>query len=240
MSPKPGLPVSEFRPEELLGTLSEAHAKLAPPVIYAQGDVGILASGARVAVLGPRRPTLPAIKRAVRFVEELSEDGVVLVSGMSEGIHMAVHGSALDSGARSIAVLVTGHDQVFPKTSEYLQRTLAVRNLVLSTVPRERMAQKSHFAQRDQLIALLADAVVVVEALPDSGTLATAREALRFGRPLFLMASILDDTRMTWPAELLGRGAQVLAEASQVLDILPSRGAPLVDESDSDSGAPTA
>lgn len=225
MSSNPTLPVLELASTELLGASNEALRRLAPPVIYAQGDLGVLASGARVAVLGSRRPTLPAIKRAVRFVEELEAEGVVVVSGMSEGIHTAVHGSALDCGARSIAVLATGHGQFFPKISEYLQRTLAARGLVLSSLPRELMASRDTYAKRDELIALVADAVVVVEAQPESGTLATARTVLRAGRPLFLMASILDDSRMEWPKALMAQGAQVLAEAGQVFEILPERGA---------------
>lgn len=225
MNSRPGLPVVELASSELLGASNEALGRMAPAVVYAQGDVGLLKSGARVAVLGARRPTLPAIKRAMRFVEELAEEGVLVVSGVSEGIHTAAHGAALDSGARSIAVLATGHDQVFPKISEYLQRTLATKGLVLSSLPRERMASRETFGKRDELIALVADAVVVVEAQPESGTLATARAALRAGRPLFLMASILDDPRLEWPKQLLAQGAQTLAEAGQVFEILPERGA---------------
>lgn len=224
MAPKPVVALDSFDPREVLGPLSPALAALAPPVVFAQGDRSVLTRGARVAVLGPRRPTLPAIKRAVRFVEELAEDGVVLVSGLSEGIHMAVHGSALDSGARTIAVLTTGHDVCFPKNNEHLQRVLGRTQLVLSSLPRERMASRETFARRDELIALVSDAVVVVEAQPDSGTLATARLALRSGRPLFFMASILEDTRLTWPAELVALGAQPFASAEQVLDTLPERG----------------
>lgn len=224
MSPNPPPPVVELSPVDLAGAASEAVLRLAPARIYAQGDVGVLASGARVAVLGSRRPSLPAIKRAMRFVEELSEEGVVIVSGVSEGIHTAVHGSALECGARSIAVLATGHDHAFPKISEYLQRTLVAKHLVLSSLPRATMASRETFSKRDELLAVVADAVVVVEAQPESGTLATARMALRAGRPLFLMASILDDPRLAWPKELIAQGAQALAEAGQVFDILPQRG----------------
>jgi len=215
---------------EGLAQLPEAARALVPAVVYAQGDLSLLRSKPRVAVLGSKRPSMPALKRAVRFARELTEDGVIVVSGMSEGVNTAAHGSALDSGGRSIAVLATGHDVCFPKTSEYLQRTLASKQLVLSGQPRGRMAQREGFVSRDQLIALISDAVVVVEAQDDSGTLRQAREALRFGRPLFLMASILEDPRLKWPAELLGQGAKTLAEAAQVLEVLPRSGEPSDEE----------
>lgn len=224
MSSKSVKPPFELDPASCLGPFDERLRALAPSVVYALGEVELLARGPRVAILGPRRPSVPAIKSAVWLVEELAADGVVLVSGLSEGLHMAVHGAALDCGARCIAVLATGHDVCFPKLVEYLQRTLAHKQLVLSSLPRPTMASRETFARRDALLALCADAAVVLEAQAGSGTLASARAMLRAGRALFLAPSIFEDPRQSWAGELLAQGARVMKQASEVLDVLPERG----------------
>lgn len=211
------------RAEELLGPLNEFERKYAPEQLYAQGRVELLRLMPRVAVVGSRRASPDGLKRAARVSKELAAENVLVVSGLAEGIDTAAHRAAIAAGGRTLAVVGTPLDQSYPKSNAELQGELAREHLLLSQFAPGQPVQRANFPLRNRLMALVADATVIVEARDGSGTIHQAWEAIRLGRPLFLMRSILDDRSIQWPQLILDHGAELLADTRQIFDILPAR-----------------
>src|SRR5690606_29559343 len=101
-----------------------------PPVLYALGDLGLLARPA-LAIVGSRNASAQGMRNAEAFARNLSAQGLCIVSGMALGIDTAAHRGALEAAGRSIAVLGCGIDIVYPKRNEALFRALATSGLVL-------------------------------------------------------------------------------------------------------------
>ena len=210
-----------FTPDEVLGPLGEVERKNAPKVLHGEGDLELLKSTCRVSIVGSREASTLGLKRAARLAKELVEAGVVVVSGLARGIDFAAHTSAMHHGGRTIAVLGTPLDETYPREHVALQREIAEKHLVVSQWASGNRAGKGAFPARNRTMALLTHATVVVEAGERSGTIHQGYEALRLGRPLFLMQSVYDNGH-AWSAEMVARyGAQVLSETSELLDVLP-------------------
>ncbi|MCI0587145.1 MAG: DNA-protecting protein DprA [Planctomycetes bacterium] len=215
-----------FTPEELLGPLNEVEQKNAPRALYVAGARGLLVEGRRVSLVGSRRGTKAGLDRAARFARALVERGVVVVSGLAEGIDTAAHRSALEAAGRTIAVLGTPLDQFFPAANRELQLRIMREHLAVSQFAPGSRVRPQWFPMRNRTMALLSDATVIVEAGEGSGTLHQGWEALRLGRPLFLAETTARDGRLRWPAEMVHYGAEVLAEdgLDVLFDALPQCG----------------
>ncbi|HEX5051774.1 MAG TPA: DNA-processing protein DprA [Planctomycetota bacterium] len=198
--------------EELLGPLNDVEKKNAPRELFVAGDVDLIRHGRRVSVVGSRAATKEGLARATKLSRLLVERGVVVVSGLAEGIDTAAHLAAIDAGGRTIAVLGTPLDQVFPAENRALQARIMREHLAVSQFEPGSAGGKKCFPMRNRTMALLSDATVVVEAGDGSGTLYQGWEALRLGRALFLLESVVKNSDLTWPAEMLAYGAEVLSE----------------------------
>jgi DNA processing protein len=120
-------------------------------------------------------------------------------------------------------VLGTPIDDVFPRSSSSLQAQIARDHLLVSEFPPGSAVSRGNFPRRNRTMALIADVSVIVEADESSGTVSQGWEALRLGRPLFLL-KLLVDSGLAWPREMLSYGACVLARPGDLLDVLPSDG----------------
>lgn len=215
-------------PEELLGPLNDVERKNAPNVLFAAGDITILERGARVSIVGTRKPSSEGAALARTFASSLASKGVVVVSGLAEGVDTAAHEGALAVAGRTIAVIGTPLDVAYPKLNAALQVRLASEQLVLSQFPQGRPTRPSDFPMRNRTMALLSDATVIIEAGDGSGTLHQGWEALRLGRPLFLPETAVQHGSLIWPKEFLKYGAIPIApdQLSVIFEYLPeSRGA---------------
>lgn len=201
-------------PAEVLGPLTEVEQKNAPQALYLAGDVSLLGQGPRVSVVGSRRATDDGLKRARFLARALVAHDMIVVSGLAEGIDTAAHEAAMEMGGRTIAVIGTPLDQVYPRENADLQARIAREHLVVSQFPPGTKTQPRSFPMRNRTMALLTDATVIVEAGEKSGTLHQGWEALRLGRQLFLMESVAKDPSLTWPAQFIHYGAQVLTRDS--------------------------
>jgi DNA processing protein len=202
----------ELTPEALLGPLNETERKHAPKVLYASGDLEILSRGGRVAIVGSRKASADGLKRASRLARLLSEQGVVVVSGLAEGIDTAAHEAAIRHGGRTIAVIGTPLDKAYPAKNRALQDEIARSHLLLSQFAPAHPVTKASFPQRNRTMALICDVSVIIEAGNSSGTLSQGWEALRLGRPLFIMRAVVEDVSLNWPREMLQYGAQILSD----------------------------
>jgi DNA processing protein len=213
--------MQSFRPDELLGPLNEVERKFAPAMIHVEGSVSLLSSGRRVAIVGSRKASDAGLKRAARLARLLATQGVTVLSGLAEGIDTAAHHSAMQHGGRTIAVLGTPLDQTYPKSNAALQLNIGRDHLLVSQFPVGQPIEKANFVLRNRTMALIANASVIVEAGDGSGTLSQGWEALRLGRPLFLMKSVVENPALTWPNEMLDYGAHILAEPEDLFELLP-------------------
>lgn len=205
--------------EELLGPLTAVEKRFAPTRLWTAGDRSLLTHHPRVAIVGTRTPTDEGVKRARRLVRELVKHDAIIVSGLAQGIDTIAHSTAMLEG-RTIAVIGTPLDDVFPRQNAMLQQRIATRDLLVSEFAPGTKVAKGNFPRRNRTMALIADASVIIEAGDGSGTLSQGWEALRLGRPLFFLRSLLE-ADLKWPQEMVKYGAQVLSKTEDLLELLP-------------------
>jgi DNA processing protein len=209
------------RTVDLLGPLNAVERKFVTDTLWTMGDAGLLMRHPRVAIVGTRRPSVEGERRTRRLVKELVNVGAVVVSGLAEGVDTVAHTQTLALGGKTIAVLGTSLDDVFPKANADLQKRIGESHLLVSEfAPGSRVA-KGNFPRRNRTMALLSDASVIIEAGATSGTVSQGWEAIRLGRPLFLLKSLVD-AGLDWPREMVDHGAFVLNDIGDLLDVLPT------------------
>lgn len=210
-----------YASEELLGPLNPQEALYAPKQLFAAGHQEWLRQQPRVALVGARKASPDGIKRTAKLARILVEHGAIIVSGLAEGIDAAAHTTTIDVRGRTIAVIGTPLSETYPARHRALQQRLMREHLVLSQFPEGYPTIRKNFPMRNRTMALVSDASVIVEASDRSGSLSQGWEALRLGRPLFLMASILDQPGLSWPRTMLDYGAMVLKKSEDLLAQLP-------------------
>ena len=144
------------------------------------------------------------------------------MSGLAAGIDTAAHKAAIEAKGRTVAVLGTSLDNVYPKENSQLQKEIATNHLAISQFPIGYPTRPENFVMRNRTMALISNASVIVEAGDTSGSLHQGWEALRLGRTLFIWKSIVGDTSLTWPEQMIRHGALELDDPRRVLDVLPS------------------
>jgi DNA processing protein len=215
----------EVATEDLVGPLNDVEQIYAPPTLFVAGDLALLQHGTRVAIVGSRQATPEGCARARKLASRLCDRVMVVVSGLARGIDTAAHQAALDRGGRTLAVLGTPLDQVYPKANAALQERIMREHLCVSQFPPGAPVQRKHFPMRNRTMALLSDATVIMEATDRSGALTQGWEALRLGRDLFMARALADDSSLSWPAKMVYYGGQVLSDDTLegFLDGLPQR-----------------
>ena len=178
----------------------------APPVLFCQGSIDLLQTGPAVAMVGSRRPSAYGRQAAREIAQGLARAGAVVVSGMADGLDSEAHRAALDAGGFTVAVMGTGHDQCYPPANASLREDICRKGLVISEIPPGSGVRRSYFALRNRIIAALSDCVCVVEARRSSGTMATARYAQNYGRPLFSVPGSIFSPLSEGTNELLAKG----------------------------------
>jgi DNA processing protein len=212
-----------YGPEELLGPLNAEEQRHAPKQLFVAGHLEWLRQPPRVAVVGSRGASADGLKRAARLAKILVGHGAAVVSGLAEGIDAAAHQAAMAAGGSTIAVIGTPLSDTYPAKHQDLQQRLMRHQLVVSQFPTGYPTTRKNFPLRNRTMALISNASVIVEAGEGSGSLSQGWEALRLGRPLFLMASIMDMRGLLWPHKMLEYGAMVLRQADELLAVLPEQ-----------------
>jgi DNA processing protein len=213
---------STLRTEQLLGPLNEVEEKFAPKQLFAAGPMEIPLPRPRVAIVGSRKASSKGLDTATDIAQTLSKRGVIIVSGLAEGIDTAAHRATIREGGHTIAVLGTPLDRVYPRKNAHLQQEIMTNHLAISQFPIGHSTQPRDFVLRNRTMALISNASIIVEAGETSGSLHQGWEALRLGRPLFIWKSIINDSSLNWPKRMMRYGALELTEPEQVADLLPS------------------
>jgi DNA processing protein len=190
-----------------------------PALLYVKGH---LAPDDRraVAVVGSRHPSGYGLTVCKKLCVELAWQGWTVVSGMARGIDSAAHVGALEGGGRTLAVLGTGLDVVYPRENRKLYGRIAGSGAVISELPLGTPPDPGNFPVRNRLISGLALGVVVVEATAKSGSLITARMALEQGRQVFAVPGPLDREGVAGPHRLIKEGAKLVERAADITEEL--------------------
>jgi DNA processing protein len=187
-----------------------------PLVLYVKGDVtGKDKNG--VAMVGSRQTTHYGIEVARKLGYQLAYIGVTVVSGGARGIDTAAHQGALSANGRTICVLGTGINIVFPPENVELFERIAANGAVVSQYPFNRKADKQSFAIRNRIVAGMTLGTVVVEANLTSGALITANFATEYGRQIFAVPGRIDSPRSKGCHELIKKGAKLCEGAEDIL-----------------------
>jgi len=202
--------IKEATLEELLGRqLNQFEKKYAPRILYVAGSIQIPLPEPRIAVIGTRRPPLKGIKAAIEITKTLVEHKAIVVSGLAKGIDTIAHETAIKYGGKTIAVLGTPLNRVYPSENRYLQELIMREHLAVSQYPIGYITKPKHFVLRNRTMALISNASIIVEAGERSGVTSLGWETLRRGRPLFFWKSLVEKD-VKWVKEMINYGANVL------------------------------
>lgn len=189
-----------------------------PPVLFVAGDPDLLWH-AQIALVGSRQATVGGRDNARDFARRFALAGFVTTSGLAQGIDTAAHRGALDHG-RTVAVVATGLDRVFPKSNQALAARIAAEGVLVSEHPPGTPALASHFPSRNRIIAGLSLATVVVEAAERSGALITGRLAAEAGREVFALPGSIHNPMARGCHRLIRQGAGLVETAEEVIAAL--------------------
>lgn len=169
----------EDYPAKLLGLAD------APAVLYCTGDPRVLGEAPSVGMIGSRRPSQYGAEAAAFLGKPLARAGAVIVSGLADGLDGLCHQAAIDESAPTAAFLGTAINKTYPASNRILREKIEDYGAVFSEFGPDVMTGRSGFLQRNRLIAGACDALCVVEARMQSGTMNTVSHAQRYGRPIF-------------------------------------------------------
>jgi DNA processing protein len=187
-----------------------------PLVLYVKGTLETKDKNG-VAMVGSRQTTHYGIEVARKLGYQLAYVGVTVVSGGARGIDTAAHQGALSAKGRTICVLGTGINIVFPPENGELFERIAASGAVVSQYQFNRKADKQSFAIRNRIVAGMTLGTVVVEANLTSGALITANFATEYGRQIFAVPGRIDSPRSKGCHELIKKGAKLCEGAEDIL-----------------------
>jgi DNA processing protein len=218
--------IKQIRVHQLVGSRRTLPVRLHSASAWCVGDIGLL-QGPAVAIVGTRKASGLGCELAFALAAELASQGVAIVSGLAAGIDSAAHWGAIRSGGRTVAVIGTPVDRVYPAENAELQEIVAEEHLLVSPFELGSPTYKASFPERNRLMAAVSDATLIVEAGETSGTVHQAAECIRLGRPLLLHRRLVEGTEAAWVQSFGAQpGTMIVDTAADVLAVLsPHRGA---------------
>lgn len=190
-----------------------------PLVLYVRGSLG--SDEPAVAMVGSRKATPYGLNVTQFLSKDLAAAGITIISGLARGIDAAAHNAALQAGGRTVAVMGSGLDVVYPSEHKLLSDRIAAQGAVVSEYPMGTPPNRENFPIRNRIISGLSAAVVVVEASLKSGSLITARMAMEQGREVLAVpGSIFNESSQGCHA-LIRDGATLVQNWKDVAGALP-------------------
>jgi DNA processing protein len=186
-----------------------------PLVLYVRGELRVDENA--FAVVGARRAGVYGRVHAERFAKVLARAGLTVVSGLARGIDAAAHRGALDAGGRTIAVLGSGLDRLYPAEHRSLAGEIRGAGAVITELPLSTPPRPYHFPRRNRIIAGLSRGVLVVEGKLPSGSLITAHLALEGNKLVFALPGRVDTELSAAPHSLIRDGAILVENPEQIL-----------------------
>ncbi len=188
-----------------------------PERLYVEGDKKLLNQDA-IAIVGTRNYTKYGEKYASKFARELSQKGISIVSGLARGIDSIAHINSMEQEGKTIAVLGSGFNHIYPEENRYLyQKIIENGGCIVTEYPPETLVDKAKFPKRNRIISGLAMGVLVIEARYRSGTSITAKHAISQHKEVFCIPHPLDTPTGYIPNLLIQQGAQIVTSGSDIL-----------------------
>ncbi|HEY8531022.1 MAG TPA: DNA-processing protein DprA [Limnochorda sp.] len=193
-----------------------------PPLLFIRGEWRPMDEGA-VSIVGTRRPTPYGEGVAAELAAALAREGVTVVSGLARGIDAAAHRAALEAGGRTVAVMGTGPDRIYPPEHRELARAIEAHGALITEYPPGTPPAPYAFPHRNRIIAALGLVTVVVEAGARSGALITARLADELSRPVYAVPGPIGRPQSVGCHRLIQDGACLLASVEELLELVRER-----------------
>lgn len=206
--------IADPRYPELLKQISDP-----PCLLYVQGNVDLL-SGWQLAIVGSRNPTASGKKTAFDFAHYLSSGELIITSGLAMGIDAAAHKGALAGSGKTIAVVATGLDRVYPAQHRDLAHQVAEYGAIVSEFPLGTSPRPELFPRRNRIISGLSLGTLIVEAAVKSGSLITARMAMEQGREVFAIPGSIHNPLARGCHQLIREGAKLVETADDIIEEL--------------------
>ena len=192
----------------------------APPLgLFVRGDPGVLMTQ-QVAIVGSRKPTVDGRNDARYFAGGLARLGITVTSGLAHGIDAEAHRGALAQQGRTVAVLGSGLDHIYPDAHADLADRISESGALVSEFPLSWRPLPHNFPRRNRIISGLSEAVLVVEAARRSGSLSTARHALEQNREVFAVPGSIRNPMKQGCHGLLREGAGLAARVEDIAEVL--------------------
>ncbi len=190
-----------------------------PPLLYVTGDPYILLQP-QLAVVGSRNATPVGLKNTHSFCYDMAKRGLTITSGMALGVDGKAHQAALDAGGKTIAVMGTGLDVVYPAKHKNLAHAIAENGVLISEFPVGTKPNAHNFPKRNRIICGLSLGTLVIEAGVQSGTLITARQTMEINRPVMAIPGSIHSPLAKGCHLLIKQGAKLVESAEEILEEL--------------------
>ena len=187
-----------------------------PLALHYAGDLSLLTRHS-IAIVGSRRASPYAVNAAAHLTRDLVSCGLTIVSGLARGVDSAAHHAALEAGGKTVAVLGTGIDVIYPRSNRRLFQRIAEHGLIVTEFPPGSPPKREHFPVRNRIISGLSLGTVIVEATRQSGSLITARMAAEQNREVFAVPGSIFSAGSEGTHRLVQYGAKLVHDANDVL-----------------------
>ena len=202
----------EIYPEQL------RKIKNPPKQLYLKGNIELLKQNC-IAIIGSRSCTKNGENLTKKFASELSGQGLTIVSGMAKGIDAIVHRKTIDENGKTIAVLGSGLNYIFPKENEGLYYDiLKSGGLIISEYSPNVEPNSKMFLERNRIVSGISIGILVIEAMDRSGTSVTARLATQQGRKVFVLPHEIEDIHGKGTNKLIRKGATLITSTQEIIE----------------------
>lgn len=193
----------------------------APPILYIRGQRSTLTTP-QLAIVGSRNPSHLGTENAFNFAQELAKQGFTITSGLARGIDVAAHRGALARGGKTLAVIGSGVDIIYPHQHVTIAEAISQNGAIISEYPLGILPKAQHFPRRNRIISGLSLGVLVVEAALKSGSLITAHAAIEQGRDVFAIPGSIQNPAAKGCHALIRQGAKLVETVADIFEELPA------------------
>lgn len=188
-----------------------------PMVLYCKGDF-IEEDNLSIAIVGSRKATAYGKWASEKFSHELAKLGITVISGMAKGIDTCAHKGALNGNGRTVAILGSGIDVIYPKSNKDLYNEISQNGVVVSEFPIGTEPYATNFPLRNRIISGISLGVIVIEATEKSGSLITAEHAMEQGKEVFAVPGNINSMFSRGTNTLIKDGAKIVLDIEDILE----------------------